>query len=215
LLGFIQRIDFPALESISRNCGKNIALEIRVGDFVFPGMVLAYIVADTSTSDTCDDVISCFLIGKVRTFDDDPRYGLIVLSEIASRALSPAINDPGTAIHVVCALARLLVAAKTVSTKTGVENRFPNIQTRKISAEELFDAAFRAIARDGAEILEVGVFLQKVPPWSFESARIPGTGTFSVSRRPRAKSRVHDESPGFATRRKSCSDDRLKRITSL
>jgi uncharacterized membrane protein len=36
-----------------------------------------------------------------------PRFGLITLSEIASRALSPAVNDPGTAIQIISSHVRL------------------------------------------------------------------------------------------------------------
>jgi hypothetical protein len=43
---------------------------------------------------------SAFLVGPDRSFKQDPRFGMIVLSEIASRALSPGVNDPGTAIDV-------------------------------------------------------------------------------------------------------------------
>jgi uncharacterized membrane protein len=35
------------------------------------------------------------------------RFGLITLSEIASRALSPAVNDPGTAIQIISSHVRL------------------------------------------------------------------------------------------------------------
>jgi uncharacterized membrane protein len=43
----------------------------------------------------------------MRYFDEDPRFGLITLSEIASRALSPAVNDPGTAIQIISSYVRL------------------------------------------------------------------------------------------------------------
>jgi uncharacterized membrane protein len=39
---------------------------------------------------------TAFTLGDMRYFEEDPRFGLITLSEIASRALSPAVNDPGT-----------------------------------------------------------------------------------------------------------------------
>ena len=54
-------------------------------------------------------VAEAFTIGAERTFDQDPRFGLCVLAEIASRALSPAVNDPGTAIDVIGRAVRLLV----------------------------------------------------------------------------------------------------------
>jgi uncharacterized membrane protein len=42
----------------------------------------------------------------MRYFHEDPRFGLITLSEIASRALSPAVND-GTAIQIISSHVRL------------------------------------------------------------------------------------------------------------
>ncbi|MFM0339824.1 DUF2254 family protein [Paraburkholderia fungorum] len=48
-----------------------------------------------------DDVRSAFSVDVRRSFEQDPRFGISVLTEIASRALSPAVNDPGTAIDVI------------------------------------------------------------------------------------------------------------------
>jgi uncharacterized membrane protein len=41
----------------------------------------------------------------MRYFHEDPRFGLITLSEIASRALS--VNDPSTAIQIISSHVRL------------------------------------------------------------------------------------------------------------
>ncbi|WP_305804424.1 DUF2254 family protein [Stenotrophomonas sp. YIM B06876] len=41
------------------------------------------------------------MVGAQRSLDQDPRFGLLVLGEVASRALSPAINNPCTAIDVI------------------------------------------------------------------------------------------------------------------
>jgi uncharacterized membrane protein len=48
-----------------------------------------------------------FVIGNMRYFHEDPRFGLITLSEIASRAYIPAVNDPGTAIQIISSHVRL------------------------------------------------------------------------------------------------------------
>jgi uncharacterized membrane protein len=47
---------------------------------------------------------ACAAIGPERNIELDPAYGLIVLAEIAERALSPSVNDPGT-----CPLVRIRV----------------------------------------------------------------------------------------------------------
>jgi uncharacterized membrane protein len=43
-----------------------------------------------------------------RTFEQDPSLGFRVLVDIALRALSPAVNDPNTAVQVVDSLESLL-----------------------------------------------------------------------------------------------------------
>ena len=40
-------------------------------------------------------------LGDERTFDQDPAFAIRILVDIASRALSPAINDPTTAVQVL------------------------------------------------------------------------------------------------------------------
>jgi uncharacterized membrane protein len=102
-----------------------------------------------------------FVIGDMRYFDEDPRFGLITLSEIASRALSPAVNDPGTAIQIISSYVRLFsLWAEPLDSKKSRENhttalRFQNLQLK------IFEDAFRPLARDGAGNIEVMIRLQK------------------------------------------------------
>ena len=53
-------------------------------------------------------MVRAFIVGDDRTFREDPRFGLVTLAEIAARALSPAVNDVGTAIDIVGTFVRLL-----------------------------------------------------------------------------------------------------------
>jgi uncharacterized membrane protein len=48
-------------------------------------------------------------LGPERTFEQDPAFALRILVDIAVKALSPAINDPTTAVHVVDRIEDLLV----------------------------------------------------------------------------------------------------------
>jgi hypothetical protein len=48
---------------------------------------------ETQDPDDFAELVRAFHIGGDRVFDDDPRFGLVVLSQIAGRALSPAVND--------------------------------------------------------------------------------------------------------------------------
>ena len=48
------------------------------------------------------------MVGTVRTFEQDPKYPIRLLVDIAIRALSPAINDPTTAVQTIDQLEDLL-----------------------------------------------------------------------------------------------------------
>ena len=94
----------------------------------------------------------------MRNYDQDPRFGLIVLTEIAERALSPAVNDPGTAIDILGRIVRLL---QPWGDQSPVEVRYPRIRVPGLQAEDLFDDVFPPIARDGAGMFAVQMRLQK------------------------------------------------------
>ena len=103
-----------------------------------------------------------FAIRDDRTFEDDPRFGLVVLSEIAGRALSPAINDPGTAIDVIGTLVRLFVRwSAPAPAPSGEAEPCDRVEVPELSVMDMFDDAFTAIARDGAGTVEVSLRLQK------------------------------------------------------
>jgi uncharacterized membrane protein len=96
------------------------------------------------------------------TLVSDPRFGLVVLSEIASRALSPGINDPGTAIAVIGAAVRILERWREPDAgEPDGGFSFPHVQVPGLSTDDLLADFFGPIARDGASVIEVGVRLQK------------------------------------------------------
>jgi uncharacterized membrane protein len=99
-------------------------------------------------------------VSKDRVFDQDPRFGLVVLSEIASRALSPAVNDPGTAIAVLEAGTRVI----TTMLQSPIEQEAdmsPKLHIPALSFSDILEDFFRPIARDGAGMIEVAIRLQK------------------------------------------------------
>ena len=163
-IGYVQRIDVTALQTYAEQSQTRIIIAALPGTFAAPGQPLACVVADAGDlSDFDADIVAkAFMIGGDRIFDEDPRFGLIVLSEIASRALSSAVNDPGTAIDIIGTFVRLFalwiepIAADDI--QSSVSDR---VEVPEISLQDMFDDAFSAIARDGAGIIEVMVWLQK------------------------------------------------------
>lgn len=100
--GYIQSIQFEALERLARKENGKLNLAVRTGDFVHPAMALAYW-ADLDAIDDCPDdkVRACFGTGAMRTPSQDMQFLIDELVEIGLRALSPGINDPFTAVTAV------------------------------------------------------------------------------------------------------------------
>jgi uncharacterized membrane protein len=55
------------------------------------------------------DLIAAFDIGPTRTMQQDVEFGIIQIVDIALRAMSPAVNDPSTAISCVDQLSRIMI----------------------------------------------------------------------------------------------------------
>lgn len=163
-VGYVQYIDMAALQTWAEQSKVRVVVAALPGCFAASNKTLAYVIADSAerTDIDCTAVALAFQIGGVRLFDDDPRFGLVVLSEIAGRALSPAVNDPGTAICVVGTLVRLFTLWSEPEPVGGKQApKYDRVEVPELSARDMFDDAFTAIARDGAGVVEVAVRLQK------------------------------------------------------
>ncbi len=162
--GYIQRVDLESLQEIAENKRIRIFVTARPGVFATPERILAHVSSDAGENTSYEEapIVNAFRIGSNRTFDEDPRFGLIVLSEIASRALSPAVNDPGTAIDVIGRLVRLFYEYVSLEQENEIpEPEYDRIEVAPLVIDDLFEDAFSGVARDGASTLEVAVRLQK------------------------------------------------------
>ncbi|MAM12312.1 MAG: hypothetical protein CML23_18070 [Rhizobiaceae bacterium] len=159
--GYLRFIDIAALDAVARKLDADIYVLERPGAFVAPGRHIAGIRlpqdADVADESMVNEAARAFTIGHERSYTQDPLYGVTVMSQIALRALSPAVNDPGTAIDVVTHLVRIMQAGERPDEDR--EPRYPHIHMPTITAEEVFDAAFTAMARDGAGMAEVVIHL--------------------------------------------------------
>jgi uncharacterized membrane protein len=163
-VGYVQRIKMDRLQKCAEESDARIEIAALPGTFSMPGWPLAFIIATSGETARVDAkrIAACFKVAADRTFDDDPRFGLVVLSEIASRALSPAVNDPGTAIDIINRFVSLFVLwNKPVEENYKIPCEFDRIEVPEISMQDMFDDAFTAMTRDGAGLVEVGVHLQK------------------------------------------------------
>ncbi|TMV66703.1 DUF2254 domain-containing protein, partial [Thioclava sp. BHET1] len=155
--GYVQHLDTAALSALAEDCDGTIHIEALPGAFVHAAYPIVWIHGARSEAHA-DRARRAFTVGELRNYDQDPRFGLTVLAEVASRALSPAVNDPGTAIDVIGRGLRLL-------TRWGrhgdISLRYPRLWVPEVRTEDLFEDFFRPIARDAAGMVEVQIRLHK------------------------------------------------------
>lgn len=161
-IGYVQQVDIRKLQRVADDLRARIKVTALPGTFATPDRPIAHVLLDDHSEYVQEgkQIESAFTIGHDRLFEEDPRFGLIVLSEIASRALSPAVNDPGTAIDVIGTYVRLFIQWSS-PLETQHEPECDRVHVPEISIGDMFDDAFTPVARDGAAMLEVQVRLQK------------------------------------------------------
>lgn len=164
-IGYLCHVDMPALQDVADQFGLRLYLAVQPGSFLHPAQPALWLLRDGTGQQTGarEDFDPCLLtdaltVSITRNFDQDPRFGLAVLTEIAERALSPAVNDPGTAIDILGRAVRLLAPwAKQRS----VTLDFPRLWVPPLHVADAFEDVFPPIARDGAAIFAVQIRLQK------------------------------------------------------
>jgi uncharacterized membrane protein len=163
-IGYIQHLNMDRLQDIAARLDVIITLNCMPGTFIAPDRVIAYIVSgdEDIPIDEKEKLNKAFIIDNTRSYYADPRFGLIALSEIASRALSPAINDPGTAVSIINSYVRLFhLWFKKNDVSPSPDVKYTRIEVPEIESEDIFKDAFRPISRDGAGNIEVMIRMQK------------------------------------------------------
>lgn len=157
--GYIRIIDVAALNRACAAARATLAVRVLPGAFVHPGTTLAVLMPGAPADPALTErITAAFAIGPTRSVDQDPRFGTLILTEIAQRALSPAVNDPGTAIDI---LGRHLRVLSAWVERADAEPIYPHVHVPALRLADLIDDAFAAIARDGAAMIEVQVRLLK------------------------------------------------------
>jgi uncharacterized membrane protein len=104
----VQAVDVTALVNVAGASGAVIEIVAAVGDAVFESMPLLHVLGAREPVDErkLRDGIE---LGEERTFEQDPKYAIRLLVDIAIKALSPAINDPTTAVQSLDQIEDLLM----------------------------------------------------------------------------------------------------------
>uniref|UniRef100_UPI0025D9F213 DUF2254 family protein n=1 Tax=Roseobacter sp. TaxID=1907202 RepID=UPI0025D9F213 len=156
--GYIQLIDVPGLQKAFPE-GTSVYVSCRPGTHVLKGEIIAQ-VAGNPDEEALENAAAAFTLGDTRSYEQDAVFGLIVLSEIASKALSPGINDAGTAIGTIQNLKTLLWDFSRQEPQ--VRDEFAETVFVAVPGNKtLITSAFSAVARDGAGMIEVARTLRQ------------------------------------------------------
>ncbi len=176
--GYLQAVDEGALSDLAERGRLVVRMEVSIGAFVLPGDALASVWPAGALDEAMgDDVRGAFVLGHQRTPDQDVEFGVIELVDIALKALSPAVNDPTTALMAIDRLGQILVtfgnrSPPRLARAAGAGDGPIRFVARRTEYTHVVGMAFDQLARavDGKvavarRLLEtLGRVAEKVPP---------------------------------------------------
>lgn len=146
--GYIQRITYDSINAYCIDNNLFIRIDNLVGDFVVDGMPIAFISAnDVEVEKAKDRIKRFFVIGRYRTIEQDPAFGIRILVDIALKALSPGINDTTTAINCIDYLTSILfkLGTRRIESYKQLENEKSKVFFKQHSYEDFVMTAFDQI----------------------------------------------------------------------
>ncbi|EAQ01194.1 hypothetical protein OB2597_03859 [Pseudooceanicola batsensis HTCC2597] len=150
--GYVQQIYQDLLQDAAEKADGEIHLAVQVGGFVHRGEVLGWV-----RGDCAEGLTRNVSIGSLRNYVQDPGFSILNLTEIAQRALSPGINDPGTAVDMTRRIARVLLGHEVA--KGPREILHDRLYVPDLNRVDLMRESLGAIARAGTGHPEVVVAL--------------------------------------------------------
>jgi uncharacterized membrane protein len=108
--GYIRFIDTSQLLSFALTRRLRVRVVRPVGHFIPAGVPLVMVSRRRPLDPFgAAELAAAFDIGPMRTLQQDVEFGVIQIVDIALRAISPAVNDPSTAISCIDQLSRILI----------------------------------------------------------------------------------------------------------
>lgn len=160
--GYVQNVDPDRLQSEAETQDCHVEILAMPGSYVCRGEPIAVLSHRDCDARGQAGFRSAYTIGGQRSFDQDPRFGLIVLGEIAAKALSPGVNDPGTAIQVLGAAVRALDEWAFPDAEEEPSVLYARVWAPGIDEADLVSDVFGPVARFGAGDVAMAVRVQKM-----------------------------------------------------
>ncbi len=108
--GYVRFVDVDQLLYLAKSWRIRIRVERGAGQFLPAGIPLLHVSREDRINPMrLAELMGAFDIGPTRTLQQDVEFGVIQIVDIALRAISPAVNDPSTAISCIDQISRILI----------------------------------------------------------------------------------------------------------
>lgn len=173
--GAIQAVDVDGLVRWAHTHGVELELVRAVGDFVSTGTVLIEVHGDLASSATVEtELAGLIALGDERTIEQDPAFAIRIMVDVAIRALSPAVNDPTTAVQVLNYLGETLglIGATDLARRARGSEPGQSLVTMRVRGwEDYLSLGVTEIRQYGADSIQVARRLRALLDELHESVR--------------------------------------------
>ncbi|MBD3318016.1 MAG: DUF2254 domain-containing protein, partial [Chitinivibrionales bacterium] len=116
--GYVVAYNTGVLVAYAAETGTLIELPYAVGDALKDGAPMA-LIRGRKAAVSRARIYAGIMLGRERAFHNDPKYAIRLLVDTAIRALSPAVNDPTTAVQALDHIESLLKRLGNSNLKIG------------------------------------------------------------------------------------------------
>ena len=175
--GYLQAIDVDTLVQGATENDLILQAKTRPGEFVIEEscLLLAW-PSERVTEDLQGTLAGSFILGGARSAEQDIEFSIHQMVEVASRALSPGINDPDTAMNCIdwlgASLCRLADSYDPSPFRYDQEGRL-RVVLKPVTFAGLTDAAFNQIRQYGRASVAVTLRLLEIISMVAEHTRQP------------------------------------------
>ena len=155
--GIVLAVNLQRLVDVAERADSIIEFVPQIGDFIAVGEPLFYLYGNAGAIDD-RKLLALVALGSERTMEQDPMFSFRIEVDIALKALSPAINDPTTAVLAIDQLYRLLrmvgnrsLHAHEITDSAGQ----PRVVFRTPNWEDFVHITFREIRQCGAGSIQI------------------------------------------------------------
>ncbi|GAB3540001.1 hypothetical protein GCM10027443_37290 [Pontibacter brevis] len=162
--GYLRRVNLAALQQLAKRYDLQVEIMVEIGAFAVEGTPLIRLSADPKEyGNLSDDLQRCFDLSEEEVVMEDYEQGVKQISEVAVKALSPGINDPGTALKAIDFLTLLFIYRVKCEDRNCLLDEEKNLRVidRNVSLDELLHRYLSPIRTYGKGDLQINERLLK------------------------------------------------------